>query len=51
LVLPAGQQATLLLDFRAEDCELAVFRDGRVLVKGTSDPAIARSLVARYLGA
>jgi len=40
-----------LLDFRVEDYELVVFRDGRMLVKGTSDPAIARALVARYLGA
>jgi molybdopterin/thiamine biosynthesis adenylyltransferase len=54
LALGVAGRATsngFLLDFRAEDCELVVFRDGRVLVKGTSDPAIARSLVARYLGA
>ncbi len=30
--------------------ELTIFPDGRVIVKGTEDPAEARSLVARYVG-
>jgi molybdopterin-synthase adenylyltransferase len=30
--------------------ELTVFRDGRAIVKGTSDPAVARGLYARYVG-
>lgn len=30
--------------------ELTIFRDGRAIVKGTSDPAVARSLYARYVG-
>ncbi len=30
--------------------ELTIFPDGRVIVKGTDDPAEARSLVARYVG-
>ncbi|HYU19335.1 MAG TPA: ThiF family adenylyltransferase [Chloroflexota bacterium] len=30
--------------------QLTVFADGRTIVKGTSDPAIARSLYARYVG-
>ncbi|MFQ5718762.1 MAG: ThiF family adenylyltransferase [Acidobacteriota bacterium] len=30
--------------------DLAVFADGRVLVSGTSDVAVARGLVARYVG-
>ena len=30
--------------------ELLVFPDGRAIVKGTSDPGIARSLYARYIG-
>jgi adenylyltransferase/sulfurtransferase len=34
----------------AEATELTLFPDGRVIVKGTEDPAIARSLVARYIG-
>ena len=31
--------------------ELTVFADGRAIVKGTQDPAVARSLYARYIGA
>ena len=30
--------------------ELTIFRDGRAIVKGTSDPATARGLYARYVG-
>ncbi|MEO0587962.1 MAG: thiazole biosynthesis adenylyltransferase ThiF, partial [Planctomycetota bacterium] len=30
---------------------LTVFEDGRTLVHGTEDPAVARSIVARYVGA
>jgi molybdopterin/thiamine biosynthesis adenylyltransferase len=30
--------------------ELTVFPDGRAIIKGTSDPGIARSLYARYVG-
>jgi adenylyltransferase/sulfurtransferase len=31
--------------------EMTVFGDGRAIVKGTRDPAVARSLYARYVGA
>jgi adenylyltransferase/sulfurtransferase len=31
-------------------CELTVFPDGRALIKGTTDPALARSIYARYIG-
>lgn len=40
-----------LLRFRVPPYELTVFTDGRAIVKGTKDPAIARSLYARYIGA
>lgn len=30
--------------------ELTVFPDGRAIIKGTTDPGIARSLYARYIG-
>ncbi|MDA8352784.1 MAG: ThiF family adenylyltransferase [Firmicutes bacterium] len=33
------------------DHRLVLFPDGRILVQGTDDPALARSLVARYIGA
>ena len=31
--------------------ELTVFPDGRAIIKGTRDIALARSLYARYVGA
>jgi adenylyltransferase/sulfurtransferase len=40
----------LLLRLRAPPYELTVFDDGRVIVKGTSDEALARSLVSRWIG-
>jgi molybdopterin-synthase adenylyltransferase len=40
-----------LLRFRIPPYELTVFADGRAIVKGTQDPAVARSLYARYVGA
>ena len=40
-----------VLRFRAEGRELVLFRDGRAIVKGTADSALARSLVARWFGA
>ena len=40
-----------LLRFRVSTYEMTVFADGRAIVKGTKDPAIARSLYARYIGA
>lgn len=30
--------------------ELTVFQDGRAMIKGTQDPAVARSIYARYVG-
>jgi molybdopterin-synthase adenylyltransferase len=40
-----------LLHFRVPPYELTVFTDGRAIIKGTKDPAVARSLYARYVGA
>ncbi len=39
-----------LLRFKTGENELVLFRDGRAIVHGTSDPAVARSLYARYVG-
>jgi len=39
-----------LLRFRVPPYELTVFPDGRAVIKGTRDPAVARSLYARYIG-
>jgi adenylyltransferase/sulfurtransferase len=39
------------LRFRADGgYELTVFTDGRAIIKGTSDPGLARSIYARYIG-
>lgn len=39
-----------LLRFRVPPYEMTVFDDGRAIVKGTRDPAVARSLYARFIG-
>jgi adenylyltransferase/sulfurtransferase len=39
-----------LLRFRVPPHEVTVFADGRAIIKGTRDPAVARSLYARYIG-
>jgi adenylyltransferase/sulfurtransferase len=38
------------LRFLAPPYEMTVFPDGRAIIKGTSDPGLARSLYARYVG-
>jgi adenylyltransferase/sulfurtransferase len=40
-----------LLQFRVPPYQVTVFADGRAIIKGTKDPAVARSLYARYIGA
>jgi adenylyltransferase/sulfurtransferase len=40
-----------LLRFRVPPYEMTVFADGRAIVKGTTDPSVARSLYARFIGA
>jgi adenylyltransferase/sulfurtransferase len=37
------------LRFKAHGYEMTVFCDGRAIVKGTDDPAVARSFYARYV--
>lgn len=39
-----------VLKFWHERYEMTLFPDGRAIIKGTSDSAIARSLYARYIG-
>src|SRR5919206_594722 len=39
-----------LLRLRLPDYEITVFPDARALIKGTTDPLIARSLYSRYVG-
>jgi len=45
------RQNDFLLRFRVPPYEMTVFADGRAILKGTKDPAVARSLYARYIGA
>ena len=37
-----------VLRFRVTPYDLTLFADGRAIIKGTSDPAVARSLYAKY---
>jgi len=45
------RQNDFLLRFRIAPYEMTIFADGRAILKGTKDPAVARSLYARYIGA
>ncbi len=40
-----------MLRFQADDVEMVVFPDARVIVLGTDDEAFARGMYARYIGA
>jgi molybdopterin/thiamine biosynthesis adenylyltransferase len=39
-----------LLRFRTDGYDITVFKDARSIIRGTSDPAVARGLYARYIG-
>ncbi len=39
-----------VLRFWREPYEMTLFPDGRAIIKGTTDTAVARSLYARYVG-
>jgi len=45
------RQNGFLLRFQVAPYEMTIFSDGRAILKGTKDPAIARSLYAKYIGA
>ena len=49
--IPEVRHNEFLLRFRVASYEMTVFADGRAILKGTTDPAVARSLYARYIGA
>ena len=50
---PVGEvaQNDFLLRLRVDGYEITVFPDARAIIKGTDDPAMARTLYARYVGA
>ena len=44
------RQNGFMLKFSKEPFEITLFPDGRAIIKGTTDTAVARSLYARYVG-
>jgi molybdopterin-synthase adenylyltransferase len=50
---PLGEVAfnDFLLRFRVDEYDITVFRDARSIIRGTADPAVARGVYARYIGA
>ncbi len=44
------RRSDFILKFSKEPFEMTLFPDGRAIIKGTSDPAVARSLYAKYVG-
>jgi len=44
------RHSDFILKFSKEPFEMTLFPDGRAIIKGTSDPAVARSLYAKYVG-
>lgn len=49
---PHGRVDTqeMLLEFHTERIHMTLFRDGRALIKGTTDPTVARQFYTQYLG-
>jgi len=45
------QVTRFLLRFDVDGVQVSVFPDGRAIVSGTKDPAVARGIYARYIGA
>lgn len=39
-----------LLRFEADGCRVTLFPDGRAIIQGTTDAAVARSIYAKYVG-
>ena len=44
------RNSEFLLRFQVDPYEMTIFADGRAVIKGTKDPAVARSLYSRYIG-
>lgn len=44
------QRNRYLLRFEVDDKQVTLFRDGRAIIKGTSEPDEARTLYAKYIG-
>ena len=50
---PSGEVSAnaYLVKFRSGEIEMTIFADARCIIKGVTEPAAARSLYARYVGA
>ena len=48
--LGAVRYNPFVFQFTVAPYEMTIFTDGRAIIKGTTDPAVARSLYARYIG-
>jgi len=48
--LGAVRANEFLLRCRLDPYELTIFLDGRAIIKGTDDPAVARGIYAKYIG-
>lgn len=49
--LGAVRRSAFLLRATIGEHTIALFPDGRAIIEGTTDPAVARSILARYVGA
>ncbi len=38
------------LEFEADEKSVTIFKDGRIIVKGTNDPGVARSIYSKFFG-
>jgi len=45
------QTTRFMVRFNVDNLQVAVFPDGRAIITGTKDPAVARGVYARYIGA
>ena len=48
--LPPRERHIIALRFFHTPFEMTIFADGRAIIKGTTDPGVARSLYARFVG-
>ena len=44
------EKATYELQIWVDDHEMILFADGRAIVRGTTDPILAKKLYAQYVG-
>lgn len=45
-----ARHSLYMLKFRVDALDITLFQDGRAIVQGTTDPTVARSVVAKYVG-